>query len=276
MPLVAITRALGSRGTEIAQGVAAKLAVPIVHSEVARRVSERWGIDVDTVADFKFALNPRAAVSGSLAEKLVGCIRQAVLEISCQAPGAVFRGWGAAQFLRTVPHAVCVFIGAPFGERVQRIRVRLNCKRRTAEEYVAANDELRERLARDHAGFRWMDAENYDAYINTGRLSVEAAVGQIVALARCPDHAESGESICRLQNLRCEAATRAALLNDRRTQNLRLFLKAGAENLYVSGIVDDRSQREIVLQLIERANPRLSITSNLRAPSDYRTRSSSI
>ena len=46
MTVIAMTRELGSLGTEVATGVANRLGLKIVHSEiVANQVAERLGVD---------------------------------------------------------------------------------------------------------------------------------------------------------------------------------------------------------------------------------------
>jgi hypothetical protein len=73
-----------------------------------------------------------------------------------------------------------------------------------------------------------------------------------------------------------EDAARSSLLLNPATRGVRLYIRAKGMDVVVTGIVDDDGQREAVLRTLARALPGVGITCSLRAPTDFRCRSSSI
>jgi cytidylate kinase len=275
MPLIAITREMGSCGTEIAAKVANALSIPLVHHEIPDRVASRWAVRREVVLDLKAARPTRFNGFRALAHRNAAYVSAEVLSIAA-ARSVVFRGWGAAQMFYKVPHALSVHVGAPFKVRLARMLERTSLEKRLVKNIVRENDEIRAQLAREYYGRDWCDPDGYDLAINTGRSSVDDAVEQILTLARSPTFQETPKSTRALENLRLEALARATLYSNPVTRDLHIHIKASEEELVLGGIVDDGDQREEIIRTLSNISRGISITSRLRAPTDYYTRTSSI
>lgn len=275
MPLIAITRKMGAFGTEIATKVANALTIPLVHHEIADLVVSRWGAQKEVIVDPKAAGQAYYKKFRGLAQRNVVYVSSEILAIAA-ARSTVFRGWGAAQLLYKVPHALCVHIGAPFKVRLARILERTSLDNRSGERIVRESDGIRAQLVREYYKVDWNDPNGYDLAINTGRTSVDDAVEQIITLARSETFRETQRTTRILENLDLEACARATLYRNPLTRDLRIHIKASGDELILGGVVDDGDQREQVIRTLSNMSRKISITSRLRAPTDYYTRTSSI
>ena len=276
MPIVAVTREMGSFGTEIAERAAAAIGIPLMHHAVIDGVAARWGVDRKLLLDLDFFRPPRVKHVRTQATYIAAQIGAEILGLAAKAEGAVFRGWGAAQLLFMVPHAVCVRIGAPFKVRLARLRERTRLGAADATRMLEDNDSTRAQLVRHHYRSDWRNYEGYDLVINTGRTSVDDAVSQILSLVRSPTFRETPKSSRVLANLRLEALARASLYANPATRQVRISIRADGTELHIGGIVDDGNQRDEVISTLGCIGTVVSVISRLRAPTDYRCRTSSI
>jgi cytidylate kinase len=212
MPIVAITREMGSLGKDVARALGAELNLPVVYHEVIDHLADRMRVrksHVIRLLDGSAGLLERltadqTSLSIYTADEIIG--------IAAQGGGAVIRGWGATHLLHDVPHAVCVRVCAPFETRKRRMMERLGSddEARVAEE-IRTNDEAHTAIMRRHFDLQWTEPEHYDLVLNTKRVSVEECVAEVLALVRSPQFAETELSRARLADLALAASVRAAL-----------------------------------------------------------------
>jgi cytidylate kinase len=212
MPVIAMTREIGSLGTDVAEGVAQRLGLEIVRSEVAannvaRRLAvaegavtrylegsasllERWQIDHRKL--FKYA-----------AEEILGIAQQG---------NVLIKGWGAATLLRDIPNVISARVCAPMDFRVRVIMERTGRKdagriRGEIERFDAA----RGRSLRAYFDIEQEDAGLHHIVLNTERLSVETCVDAICELAEGAKFADTFKSRSALANRFLEAKISAAM-----------------------------------------------------------------
>src|SRR6266576_2550392 len=128
MTVIAMTRELGCRGTEVATGLADQLGLKIIHSEiVANSVAGRLGIEesallrhVDGSASmFERWLIDRRKLQRYTSEEILRLVQQR---------NVLIRGWGAATLLRDMPQVISVRVCAPQAFRVQIMMERLGAR----------------------------------------------------------------------------------------------------------------------------------------------------
>src|SRR5258705_10607981 len=125
MPLVAITREMGSLGKDAAAALAEELGVALVYHGVIAHLADRMRVRKSHVIRL---LDGSAGLLERLtADKTSLSIFSAdeIVNLAMQGQGAVIRGWGATHLLRDVPHAVCARVCAPFELRKRRMMERL-------------------------------------------------------------------------------------------------------------------------------------------------------
>src|SRR5437870_12352164 len=121
MPIIAITREMGSLGKDVARGLGEELGLPVIYHEVIDHLADRMRVRKSHVIRL---LDGSAGLLERLtADKTSLSIFSAdeIVNLAMQGKGAVIRGWGVTYLLRDVPHAVCVRVCAPFEVRKRRM-----------------------------------------------------------------------------------------------------------------------------------------------------------
>jgi len=187
MTVVAMTREMGSRGSEVADAVAWELGLTIIHSEiVANHVAERLGIEESAVlryVDGSASLVERWSIN---ARKLSRYTSEEILRFA-QHGNVLIRAWGAATVLREVPQAISVKVCAPMDFRVRTMMERMGTTdARAVREEIERFDAAHRRAMRGSFDVEQEDAEFYHLVLNTERLPVDACVRMVCDLARHP------------------------------------------------------------------------------------------
>ena len=239
MPVVAITREMGSLGNEVAQGLGNELGLPVVYHEVIDHLADRMRVRRSHVIRL---LDGHAGLLERLTADKVSMFLHSsdeVIAMAQQGKGAIIRGWGATHLLRHVPHVVCVRVCSPFKVRHARMmqRVGSDDAEQVADE-IHRNDEAHTAIMKRHFDLRWTDPEHYDVVLNTERVNVSECVDEILRLVRSPKFAETGESRQRLDDLALAARVRAALLKNPETRPIKVTVSANAGVITLAGCSD--------------------------------------
>lgn len=271
MPLVAITREMGSLGIEVAEQVAAELKLPLIHHEIIEHLANKMRVRKSHVQRL---LDGKAGILEKLtADKTSMSIYTAAetIDLAARDGGCVLRGWGASQLLRSVPHAVCVRVCAPFELRTQRMLERLGS---SDVQFIASeikiNDEAHAAIIRRHFGVNWQDAELYDVVLNTERVSVDECVEEVLRLVRNPAFAETPASQRQLADLRMVTLIRSALRGHAPTRTVQLSVTASNGAIVLEGIVDGTNQRDEVERAVRRVEGVNAVENKLRSSDDFK------
>ena len=239
MPLVAMTREMGSLGKDVAAAVSARLNKPVVHYEIIDHLANKLRLRKSHVIRF---LDGKANVWERLTtDKTSLSIFTAdeTLALAENAEVAVIRGWGSAHLLRPVPHVICVRVCAPMKLRVQRMMERLNTN---DEDFVTneilLSEEAHGAITRRHFGINWRDPEQYDLVLNTERVAVEECADEVMTLVNDAKFQETEQSRQMLANLALETHVRAALRADRRTRDFQVSITADRGGVLLAGAVE--------------------------------------
>jgi cytidylate kinase len=262
MPLVAITREMGSLGIEVAEQLAVELRVPLIHHEIIDQVADKMRLRKSHVVQL---LDGRAGFLERLtADKTSMSIytEKEIMDLAARDGGCVLRGWGAAQLLRSVPHAVCARICAPMPLRKRRMAERLNTgDEGYIESEVKHNDEAHAAIIRRRFGVDWRDAELYDVVLNTERVSVADCVDEILRMVKHPAFAETAASRQRVADLQLAAKIKAALREHAPTRSVQIGVRVNAAEVTLIGGVDGSGQRAEVERIVQ-AVPGVKLVKN--------------
>jgi len=273
MPIIAMTREMGSLGKDVAEGVAKALGVPLLYHEIIDVLADKMRVRKSHVMRL---LDGHASLLDRLTADTTSLSIYTAAEISHlanQAGGAVFRGWGAVHVLRDVPHAVCVRVCAPRELRVRRMMDRLGTiDRRRVEEEIDASDEAAAAIVRRNFHADWRDASHYDLILNTERLTVAQCVEEILKLVESEPFAETEASRQTLADLALRAAARAALRAAPDTRRLQLSVAADHGQITLDGIVSSDTERALAERIVARVPGSAGVLNQLRAASDLRSR----
>src|SRR5690349_12814270 len=239
MPIIAITREMGSLGKDVAQGLGEALGLPVIYHEVIDCLADRMRVrksHVVRLLDGSAGLLERLTADKTSLSIFTAEEIFALAAASSGKGGAVIRGWGATHLLRGVPHAICVRVCAPFEVRKRRMmeRVGSDDEARIAEE-IRANDEAHGAIVRRNFGVEWTDPEHYDVVLNTQRVNIDECIDELLALSRAPQFEETEPSRRRLDDLALAARVRAALRRSRETRQARVGVACDAGRVVLSG-----------------------------------------
>lgn len=271
MPLIAITREMGSLGIEVAEQVAAELKLPLVHHEIIEHLADKMRVRKSHVERL---LDGKAGILEKLtADKTSMSIYTAAetIDLAAREGGCVLRGWGAAQLLRPVPHAICVRVCAPVELRKKRMLERLGSKDMDfIDSEIRISDEAHAAIIRRHFGVNWQDAELYDVVFNTERVSVDQCVTEVLKLVEHPDFAETAASQRRLGDLKLAALVKAALREHAATRPVQISVAANGGAVTLLGIVDDASLVAEVERVAKAAAGVRTVENKLRSRDDFK------
>src|SRR3954470_12339988 len=273
MPLVAITREMGSLGKDVASGLSDALGIPLVYHEVTDHLADRMRVRKSHVIRL---LEGKANILERLtADQTSLSIYTAdeIVNMAMQSQGAVIRGWGATHLLRHVPHAVCVRVCAPFDLRKRRMmdRTASSDDDKVTEE-IRQNDEAHTAIMKRNFGVQWTDAEHYDVVLNTERVSVKECVQRVKDLVRSPEFAETDESRQRLQDIALAWQVKAALRLAPKTRDSRITVAAEKGRVTLSGVVDTAEEIKEVGEVAAAVAGVRELDDKLRSPDSVRPR----
>jgi cytidylate kinase len=211
MTVIAMTREIGARGSDVAAGLAERLGLEIVHHELVEHdIAARTGLSEEEVHRHlegeatlveRFTLDKR---------RLSRYTAQEILELAAKG-NVLIRGWGATYLLRMIPHVVCVRICAPMAYRERTLVERLGLSGPVAaQREIAHSDAAHNGLMRRIFGVDWQDPTLYAAVLNTARIPISDCVEHIVRLTESEAFRETSHS----QQLLLDHLLRARVRNE--------------------------------------------------------------
>jgi cytidylate kinase len=270
MPLVAMTREMGSLGMDVARILESELKVPLVYHEMINNLADKMRLRKSHVIRL---LGGKANLLERLtADKTSLSIYTADEMLQVASKGAVMRGWGAAHLLRPVKHAIRVRVCAPFEVRVKRMMVRLDTDDRDAVAAEIRNsDEAQGAIAKRHFDVDWQDPAGYDLSLNTERMSVEQCADEIIQLSKQPEFSETEESAKALADLALQANIRAALRADPSTRSLSFAVDSDSGRVRMRGIVATREESNNATRVVMAVPGTMAVKNDLRVTADIRS-----
>lgn len=265
MPLVAMTREMGSLGKDVAARLSERLGKELVHHEIIGVLADKMRLRKSHVARF---LEGRAGIWERMTTDRTSLsiyTADETLKMIESGRVGVLRGWGAAHLLRPVPHVVCVRVCAPFDTRVRRMMERLGTDDRgLIESEIRLSEEAHGAITRRHFGIDWQQPEHYDLVLNTERLSVAQCVDEIAALVQQPHFQETSESKRVFADLALQTHVRAALRHDPRTAKMNVTIAATDGKITLSGILEGGIEEHDAIEVAQSVKNVIEVESKLR------------
>src|SRR5690349_7961860 len=243
MPLIAMTREMGSLGKDVAAGVATRMKRKVVYHEIIEPIASKMRLrksHVERFLDGRAGLwekltTDRTSLSIFTADETFRSLRDGQT--------AVIRGWGAVHLLRNIPHVIRVRVCAPLETRVHRMMERLATdNRETVENEIQMSEEAHSAITKRHFGVNWRDPELYDLVLCTERLSVDECVDEIDGMMQRKCFQETEDSRRMVENLATEWAVRSALRRDERTSRTHVTIESDNGTLRLLGVVDTQTE----------------------------------
>ncbi|HEV7803814.1 MAG TPA: cytidylate kinase family protein [Burkholderiales bacterium] len=239
MPVVAMTREMGSLGKDVAAQLSERIGKPLVHHEIIGLLADKMRLRKSHVVRFlegkagiwERMTTDKTSLSIFTADETFRLIESGSI--------GVLRGWGAAHLLRSVTHVVSVRVCAPLETRVTRMMERLNTDDRNfVESEIRLSEEAHAAITQRHFRLDWQQPENYDLVLNTHRLTIDECVDEIASLLGRPHFQETAESLRTFANLALQMHVRAALRHDTRTAKMNIGIEASEGRVTLTGVLE--------------------------------------
>ena len=265
MPLVAMTREMGSLGTEVASSLSQRLGKPIVHHEIIGALADKMRLRKSHVIRF---LEGKAGIWERMTTdrtSLAIYTADEIFRLVENGSVGVLHGWGAAHLLRPIPHVLCVRVCAPFATRVARMMQRLNTDdREFVEAEIRHSEEAHAAITRRHFGVDWQQSENYDLVLNTERITVDACAEKIASLLAQPQFQETPDSTRAFADLALGNHVRAALRQDPRTSKMNVTVEAADGRIVLGGILEAGLEERDAIDVVGSLRGVTEVESRLR------------
>ena len=257
MPIVAISRLLGSEGEAVARALAARLGYRLMDRQTLLTEAEALGVrNLRPNAPELAERTPTLWQRLNEERRRYGTLLRAAVYGFARGDDAVILGLGASHLLRDVSHALKVLVVAGDAVRIARVmeqgspRQPAPLSRARAEDALHQTDREWIGYVRYMFGADMLDARLYDLAVSTDRMPIEAAVEQIVLLTARPEYQATAPSLQRLADLALAGRAEVALASQEGlwVHGLRVQVERG--ELLLSGEVVTDEDREAAEQVV--------------------------
>lgn len=273
MPLIAMTREMGSLGKDVAAGIAERSNRKVVYHEIIDQLASKMRLRKSHVERF---LEGKAGIWERLTtDKTSLSIFTAdeTFRILRDGEAAVIRGWGAAHLLGAIPHVIRVRICAPLEVRIDRMMERLGTTEREAvKNEILMSEEAHAAITQRHFGINWRDPEHYDLVLSTERLTVDECIEEVESVMKRPRFQETPDSIRVFNDLALEWAARSAMRRDPRTAALAITVVAREGQVTLQGVVDTQDQAEGAAEVVSALEGVTGVANELKSASSAGSR----
>lgn len=263
MPIIAMTREMGSLGTFIGAEVARQLGYELRRNDIIKAAAREYrameGQLVGTVEEAPRLLER----FGRRAQRYQLYIQAAVLDAALQERVLLVGRWSTI-FLRGVRHAIRIRVCAPPEVRAHRVMKRFGIDHAEAVRRIAAYDEGVRARMRQLFDLDWTDPLLYDLVINTEAVTPESGVRQVLALAAAPEFQATEESRAALRNQALAARVRATLKATATTAAMDVDVRAVDGRVLLGGVVSSEEEREAALAVAGGVSGVVAVTSDVK------------
>ena len=264
MTVIAMTQEMATSGRDVAQGVAEALGLKLVTHEVGDTVAERMRIKRSLIRRMREGQAGWLEKRGVDADAFAAYAAEEILDLALEG-NALIRGWGATCILKDVGHIPCVRVCALFDTRIQWLMERLGSDDADlARAEIERSDAAHGARIHENFGVTFGDPLQYDLTLNTGRLSIESCVEQVLTLSRRAELQPTPASIARLRGLALQARIRAALRANADTANVSIAAEVAGSTVTLNGMVVNAGERDAAAAVAARVEGVSAVDNQLR------------
>jgi len=242
MTVIAMTREIGSRGSEVAAGVAAELGLEVINSEiVVTDVAGSLGVTQSAVQrylDGTASLFERWMID---TRKLSRHTSEQIIRLA-QRGNVLIRGWGAAVLFRDIPQVLSVRICAPMAvrEKIMMERLRTDDVEQIRSE-IERFDTARASTLEASFSISEGDTLLYHIVLNTGRIPIGTCVRAICNLARDQPFQDDAATQSGVAEKLLETKVRTVLVDSFGVETATITVTAEGGTIILNGVTSDGS-----------------------------------
>ncbi len=181
MPVITISREVGSEGDDIAERVAQTLGYHFVDKEFIGAVLSQYGVvefdrEYETLPSFWEKFN---AQREKRRDAMVNMLHQVVRAVAHHG-NVVILGRSGFAVLGGFADVLHVRLQAPLSVRVKRVMMQQQMTTAQAEAVVNESDRVRAAFVEEFCGVSWEASRTFDLVINTGKIPSDLATTWVV------------------------------------------------------------------------------------------------
>jgi len=264
MTVIAMTQEMATLGRDVAAGVAEALHLRLVRHELGDAVADRLNVSrslIRRMRDGKVGWFEKREVDAS---SFAVYAAEEVFELARDGD-VLIRGWGAVYLLHPISHIPCIRVCAPLESRLKWLMERLQTDDEAlARDEIERSDSAHAARIRQNFDVDLGDPLLYDLVLNTGRVSVESCVEQVLALARRPEFHPTEASLAQLGNLGLTARIQAALRAHPEADDIRVTADVDRGAVTLRGTVMTEREKRLVPKIVRGVAGVSSVNNRLR------------
>ncbi len=191
MPVITVSRLLGSLGTEISQRVAEILQYEFVDKEKIAKALAAYGFPEPDLEKFDEKKPPLWDSLQTQRRKFLRLL-QAVIFDFAQKGDVIIAGRGGQVLLKNMPGVLHVRVVAPLESRIRRLAEESGGDEKQALRVLRRSDRDSGGFIRSFFDADWNDPALYDLVINTRKIAVEGAVKLVIQSLDSPEIRDAG------------------------------------------------------------------------------------
>lgn len=243
MPIVAVTKEMGSLGTYIGMEVAKQLGYEFIRQDIIREAAREYHALEERLVEAVEEKPGFLEVLGETARRHHIFVAAEVYEFALRERVVIMGRWSTL-LLKDVGHAVRIRVTAPLDVRIRRVIERLSIGEQEAHRRIRHYDEGVRARIQQFFGAEWANPLLYDLTINTDKISLAGGVALVKALVEAPEFQPTDTSRRRLHELALAAKVRAVLKSHPGTARLDVHVLADDGEVTLRGTVPQTQDRE--------------------------------
>lgn len=251
MPIITISRQMGTGAYEITRELAKKLKYTIVDGTKILELAARYGVPEDMIE--RVDEKPPAYITAEdrLHAAYLNAVELILLDFARQG-NVILYGRGAQDLLKGLGNVLRLRFVAPFEERVENFAEREWIDPDLARELIRKSDHQRGGFIHFYFDRDWNDPLQYDLVFNTSRFSASSIVETVAAAARDPRLKEADEEAGSLiEDVILCKKVETELLRSGKVENLHFRITVESGEITLSGHVHSDEEMDAAVAAAE-------------------------
>ena len=263
MPIIAMTKEMGSLGTFIGLEVARQLGYEFLRNDLIKAAAAEYR-ELEGRLVGAVEKPPRFLERfGGRGRRYQAYLEAAVLEAALRGRVLLMGRWSTI-FLRGIRHALRIRVCAPGEIRAARVMQRFGVDRDEAARRIAAYDAGVRARMRQAFDLDWTDPLLYDLVINTESVTLESGVRQVLTLASASEFQPTEESRAALWNRAIAARVRATLKAHGATARVDLDVQVADGHVRLDGVVGSEDERDAAVTVARGVRGVVAVDSDVK------------
>lgn len=264
MPIITISREMGTGAYQIAKDVAKKLRYTLVDGQKIAELAVQYGLTPEMLERVDEKPPSYVTAEDRLHASHLNTIELVLLD--CVKKGnVILYGRGAQDLLPSLRNVLRVRFIAPFDERVENFAEREWIDPDLARELIRKSDHQRGGFIHFYFNRDWNDPFGYDLVFNTSRLSRSAIVDAIVTAAKDPRLKQAeAEANDMLEDMILCKRVETELLKAPDIRNMHVKIESQEGEVVLSGHVHTDEERKGVVAVSRKVKGVRHVEDNLQ------------